>query len=215
MKNTVYAEKKYLIQLISFSQKRYFILYNENKIVLCFKKGCFIGPQKRRFRLKKGCFSRPESEQRGYFSSLGTSVVSQGRYDASYHREIDCLLKLTRKETSNRAAVVCDGNQPVIHGFHHKGPVMVNAFPYYDFTINTLTLNTFGNPKTKATTQTINTNTSLRIFLRRDTLILSSIDVTTTSTLANWKIRLSIVTVTTLMSLFFKQTSDNQGGIPI
>ena len=55
--------------------KRYFILYNENKIAFCFKKGCFIGPKNQRFRLKKGCFSRLESAKGGYFSSLGTSVV--------------------------------------------------------------------------------------------------------------------------------------------
>ena len=45
------------MQWISLSQKGYFILYNEDKITFCFKKGCFIGPQNQRFRLKKGCFS--------------------------------------------------------------------------------------------------------------------------------------------------------------
>ena len=67
----MYTEKMF-DKLISLSQKEYFILYNENKIVFCFKKGRFIGPKNQRFRLKKGCFSRPESV---YFSSLGTSVV--------------------------------------------------------------------------------------------------------------------------------------------
>ena len=75
MKNTMYTEKKCLIQLISLSQKGYFILYNENKIAFCFKKGRFIGPKNQSFLLKRECFSRPESVKRGYFSSLGTSVV--------------------------------------------------------------------------------------------------------------------------------------------
>ena len=64
------------IQLISLSQIGYFILYDENEIAFCFKKGCFIGPQNQRFRLKKGrVFFRPESAKRGCFPRLGTSVV--------------------------------------------------------------------------------------------------------------------------------------------
>ena len=65
-----------LIQLISLSQILYFIFYIENRIAFCFKKGCFIGPQNQRFRLKRGCFSRPKSTKMGYFSRLGTSVVN-------------------------------------------------------------------------------------------------------------------------------------------
>ena len=74
LKNTKYTEKMF-VRLISLSQKGYFILYNEDKIAFCFKKGCFIALQKQRFRLKNGCFPRPESAKRVYFSSLGTSVV--------------------------------------------------------------------------------------------------------------------------------------------
>ena len=59
--------KKYYTQLISLSQKEYFILFNGNIIAFCFKKGCLIGPQNHRFRLKERCFSRPESAKRGVF----------------------------------------------------------------------------------------------------------------------------------------------------
>ena len=65
-----------LIQSISLSQNGYFIFYIENKIAFCFKKGCFIGPQNQRFRLKRGCFTRPKSAKRFFFSCLGTSVVN-------------------------------------------------------------------------------------------------------------------------------------------
>ena len=63
----MYTEKMLKTQLISLSQKGYFILYNGNITAFCFKKGCFIGPQNHRFRLKERCFSRPESTKRGVF----------------------------------------------------------------------------------------------------------------------------------------------------
>ena len=77
MKNTMYTGKC-LIQFISLSQKGCFVLYNENKIVFYFKKGCFIGPQNQPFRLKKGSFSQPESAKRGCFPNLGTSAALVG-----------------------------------------------------------------------------------------------------------------------------------------
>ena len=61
--------KIYLIQFNSLSQKGYFILYNENKIVFCFKEGYFIGPQNQRLRLKKGCFFAQDPRKGGIFQA--------------------------------------------------------------------------------------------------------------------------------------------------
>ena len=41
MENTVYIENM-LLKLFTLSPKRYFILYNKNKNVFCFKKGCLL-----------------------------------------------------------------------------------------------------------------------------------------------------------------------------
>ena len=40
-----------------------------------WKRVVLVHLKNQQFRLKKGCFSRPEFAKRGYFSSLGTSVV--------------------------------------------------------------------------------------------------------------------------------------------
>ena len=70
MKNTMYTEKC-LIQLISLSQKGCFILYNENKIAFCFKKGRFIGPKNLAFSVEKGVFFSPRIREKGVFFKLG------------------------------------------------------------------------------------------------------------------------------------------------
>ena len=68
--------------------KGYFILYNENKITFCFKKGCFIGPQNQRFRLKKGCFLAQNPRKGGIFQAwvrvwytFWSRVGGPGHYD--------------------------------------------------------------------------------------------------------------------------------------
>ena len=58
------------IKLFSFSQKGYFIIYNE-KNAFCSKRGCFIGPQNQRFRLKKGWFFVQNPRKGGVFFKLG------------------------------------------------------------------------------------------------------------------------------------------------
>ena len=68
MKNTMYTVNIF-IQLISLSQKGYFIVYNENKIALCLKKGCFIRPQNRRFPLKRFFFFVQNPRKGGVFQA--------------------------------------------------------------------------------------------------------------------------------------------------
>ena len=55
MKNTMYRVKMLDRINLGNSQKCYFIVYDENKIAFCFKKGCFIGSQNQCLRLKKRC----------------------------------------------------------------------------------------------------------------------------------------------------------------
>ena len=64
---------------LSFT-KGYFILYDENKIAFCFKRGVLLDLKISEFGWKMGCFSRPrpESAKGGIFQAwvrLGTSVV--------------------------------------------------------------------------------------------------------------------------------------------
>ena len=68
MKNKMYIEK-YLKQLISFSQKGYFIFYNENITAFCFDKPFLLNHKTGDFGWKGGFLSR--IRENGVFFKLG------------------------------------------------------------------------------------------------------------------------------------------------
>ena len=65
----MYAEKC-LIQLISLSQKSYFILCNENKIAFLFWKGAFYSTSKSAISVERGVFFSPRIRENGVFFKL-------------------------------------------------------------------------------------------------------------------------------------------------
>ena len=104
MKNTMYI-KKYLMQLISLSQKGYFILYNENKITLHFNKSCFIGPQNQRFRCQSlilfqpVSFSRPIIFLKMYPFEQWSDTLQSFKLGISFHinsiwKQLNCVCSL-------------------------------------------------------------------------------------------------------------------------
>ena len=68
------THKKYLMQLISPSQKGYFVLYNENKIAFALKRGVLLGLKISDFGWKRGVFLA-QNPRKVFFLKLGTSVV--------------------------------------------------------------------------------------------------------------------------------------------
>ena len=63
-----------LIQLISFSPKGCFILYND-KNTFCFEKGVFYWASNSAISVEKGGFFSSKIRERGCFSVLGTSMI--------------------------------------------------------------------------------------------------------------------------------------------
>ena len=82
-KYDVHVHRKKSSVWYSYS-RGYVIVYNEKSALL--KKGCFIGPQNQRFRLKEGCFFFLNfvRNPRKLFSSLGKSAVGSGMYILSW-----------------------------------------------------------------------------------------------------------------------------------
>ena len=68
MKNTMYAEEMFDAINLAFT-KRVLILYNNDKIAICFEKVCFIGLKISDFGWKRGVFLAQNPRKGGIFQA--------------------------------------------------------------------------------------------------------------------------------------------------